>query len=66
MVAILTALFIEGREVDEWHISFDEGEEEIEREAALNDRGMGYRRSISVKRRGGLGGLQIVKDLPLD
>ncbi|PPD93977.1 hypothetical protein GOBAR_DD08991 [Gossypium barbadense] len=63
MVVILAALSIEGWKVDEWHISFDEGEEEIGREAASDDRGMGYRRSLSVKRRGGSGGLQIVEDV---
>lgn len=33
------------------------------REAALDDRGMGYKRSLTVKRRGGSGRLQITEDV---
>ncbi|KAK5835449.1 hypothetical protein PVK06_011138 [Gossypium arboreum] len=65
MVVVLAVLSIEGGKVDEWYINSDEREEEIEqgtswREATLDDRGIGYRRSLIGKRRGGSDGLQII------
>ncbi|PPS06512.1 hypothetical protein GOBAR_AA14133 [Gossypium barbadense] len=64
MVVVLAVLSIEGGKVDE-------REEEIEqgtswKEATLDDRGIGYRRNLIVKRRGGSDGLQIVRMLLLD